>query len=371
MSRTVLILGAGLTRSAASTGPPPPLDRNFFRIAERIDKSLTDRVAGCLRDLVGDYADTLLRSLEAATTYLYVKAYDAPRGSDYHVGFLELLQLLSECVATTTNRLKIGPRSLIYRFLLGELSRLSAADDLMIITFNYDLLLERALESIAGHGRRDVFYYPGCYRLDDPTVSGVSGRKSFEPIRRHHRGVAVLKLHGSLNWQSKHTSNQPPARTLFNPKRPVFVISAQDIVPSLTYRNKRTVYGKPVIVPPVSGKREMIHREIDGLWTKARTALEEADRVVIAGYSCPPLDLEARILISEALQCNDTKKVYVIDPQVDVATRFVELCGVDHTTVFTSVDAWVQYGSQMAPGQPGFWSSIRPEMAVDDRPFSR
>ena len=98
----------------------------------------------------------------------------------------------------------------------------------------------------------------------------------------------------------------------------------------------------PVIVPPVSGKRGMMHRDILPLWERAGSALSSADRVVIAGYSCPPLDLEARILISENLRKNSKKKLYVIDPNPAAVASFVELCGVDHATLYTSIKDWLR-----------------------------
>jgi hypothetical protein len=99
---------------------------------------------------------------------------------------------------------------------------------------------------------------------------------------------------------------------------------------------------KPIIVPPVSGKRNMMHGSMAGLWKLASKSLQDADRVVIAGYSCPPLDFEARILLSENLRLNDSKKLYVIDPNPQSAAKFIEICGVDHSTIYVSVKDWVR-----------------------------
>lgn len=162
--------------------------------------------------------------------------------------------------------------------------------------------------------------------------------KSFE-----HKGIALLKLHGSMNWHSKHNSETPTPRALFNTKREIHILDSPIIHDSIVWKRKqRKVYMKPVIVPPVSGKREMIHKDLFGIWNKAATALRNADRVVIAGYSCPPLDLEARILLSENLRANSKKRVYVIDPSPQTATRFTELCGVDRITIYKSIEAWVR-----------------------------
>lgn len=345
--KTVLILGAGATRSAAasiqSASRQPPLDRDFFDIAEKIAPSQTDQVRSCLSDLLGDYAHSISKSLETTTTYLYLKASEASTGSRHHRAFLTLLELLNGVLGHTTNDLRLGPRSLLYRFLLSELDPLPDPSHLTIITFNYDLLLERTLDEIAGRGRPNAFSFPNCYRLDPSITSHtVRGTHQFANQISHVDGPSVLKLHGSMNWQSRHRSNIPEPKQLFRESRNLYVMDAVRIYRNLHWRpRRRTVYMKPAIVPPVSGKRGMMHNSITPLWTKAGAALANADRIVIAGYSCPPLDLEARFLISENLRVNDSKRVYVVNPDTHAAAQFVDLCGVDHTTIYSSLKKWV------------------------------
>lgn len=343
--KTVLILGAGVTRSTKPRVPVkrrPPLDADFFSIAKAVNQSQTERVIQCLRSLVGDYSSTLCQSLETATTYLYIKAIDSDTNSPYHRGFLQLLSLLNEVLAKTTNDIAVSPRSLIYRFLLSELRQLESPSNLSVITFNYDLLVERTFESIAQHRDDDVFAFPGCYRLEDVNrTPRVAHSPQFESDTFDHEGVAIYKLHGSMNWQSTHTSSTPTPNALLNPSRRLHVLDSPVIPTRLSWRRgRRTVHMKPILVPPVSGKRGMIHSRVVPLWSKAAAALRDADRIVIAGYSCPPLDLEARILLSENLRANKNKRVYLVDPYVGHAAKFIELCGVDHITAYCSVKDW-------------------------------
>ena len=347
--KTVLILGAGLTRAAhpkSGARKCPPLDTDFFDIARLVHQELTDAVLRSLNALVGDYAKSLSNSFETVSTYLYIKAIDSKPGSAYHRGFLNLLTLLNLVLSETTNSLKTTPQSLIYRFLLSELNKeqLKNAGDLSIITFNYDLLLERVLEEISQRGHPDTFCFPGCYRFENlGDVQGMRGEDKFITKNFEHKGIALLKLHGSMNWHSRHNSRTPNPKGMFDIRRDLHVLNARMIQTDIVWkRQSRTVYMKPVIIPPVSGKRGMIHRDIVGLWDKAGKALRKADRVVIAGYSCPLLDLEARILLSENLRANPNKKVFVIDPSPQTATRFIELCGVERVTIYKSVEAWWQ-----------------------------
>jgi hypothetical protein len=345
--KTVLLIGAGVTRAAASSvrakTKQPPVDTDFFSIAQAVAPRQTATVASCLKDLLGDYADTVRTSLETTTTYLYIKAADAPRGSRYHTAFLELLELINSVLAYTTNDLSLGPRSLLYRFLLSEIEPLDDPRNFTVLTFNYDLLLERTLDSIASRGRPEVFSFPNCYRLGHSISSHkISGHRQFANQTTTVTGASILKLHGSMNWQSRHQANQPEPRQLFRTNRNLYVMDAPRIGTRLRWRpRRRTVYMKPAIVPPISGKRGMIHEQISPLWTYANKALANADRVVIAGYSCPPLDLEARFLLAESLRVNNNKRVYVINPDASAAAQFIDICGVDHTTIYSSLSQWV------------------------------
>lgn len=345
--KTVLLLGAGVTRAARpniALKRRSPLDADFFEIARAVNRNRTIRVLRSLRRLVGDYADTLSQSLETATTYLYIKAVDASTGSAHHTAFLSLLSLLNEVLARTTNDIPVGTPSLTYRFLLSELSRVEKPEEMAIITFNYDLLLERALHSLALRGHDGAFYFPGCYRLAGvERAPPIRGSDQFASVSYDHNGIAIFKLHGSMNWQSKHTSSRPTSSVLLSPKRELHVLNSTSIPTSLSWRRRRRrVHMKPIITPPVSGKRGMMHRDLVSLWERAGQTLQEANRVVVAGYSCPPLDLEARILLSENMRANRGKRVYVIDPDPVVAARFLELCGVDHITIYTSIADWVR-----------------------------
>lgn len=344
--KTVIILGAGVSRAAGGNkalAKRPPLDADFFQIAKAADKHNYNKVADTLNDLVGDYSHSLMCSLETSAAYLYLKAVDSPSGSIYHKGFLDLLQLLSNILAKTTNGLSLGPRSLLYRFLLSELRKVDEPENLSIITFNYDLLAERTLDEIASKNGGHVFSMPGCYRLNDiAQFTTINKFGPFKNIEKDHKGVAVLKLHGSMNWQSKHTSSVPNPSALFSPSRAIHVMNSPQIATYLSIVKKRKTYMKPIIVPPVSGKRNMMHNSMSGLWKNAAKALQKADRVVVAGYSCPPLDLESRILLSENLRLNENKKLYVIDPNPKSAAKFIEICGVDHSTIYTSIKDWVR-----------------------------
>lgn len=344
--KTVLIMGAGAVRAASGTkaiAKRPPLDRDFFEIAKKSHRSQCALVEKHVRDFVGKYSLEVLRSLEETTTLLYLKAVDSRQGDRAHKAFLAQLTLLRLVLSKTTNELPTGPATLLYRLFRAELDLLEKAEDLTIITFNYDLMIERTLQSLQEkHPSIPLFSFPGCYRLSpEVRTTGVGGNTArFIGIEKAHRGVGVLKLHGSMNWISTHKSATPLPSALFGVKRELTVLDSTLLHPELTWKpGKKKLYVQPIILPPVTGKRGLLHKGVGRLWQTAANALRDADRVIVFGYSCPPMDFEAKILLGEHIQPERTSDLIVIDPCTSVAAKFVSLSGVEKARVYSCAKA--------------------------------
>lgn len=341
---TVLICGAGAVRAAAgkscSITKTPPLDRDFFEIARKAEPELLNYVESQLRQTIGGYATEVLQSLETATTFLYLKAIDASRNSPPHRAFLGMLTLIERILGRSTNAIPTGTRSLLYRLIRSELARLPGPGHLTVITFNYDLVIERVLDEIQRHQPQGVFSMPECYRLPvGRRAVPLIRRKQFEASTKGASAIALLKLHGSLNWQSPHHSQTPSSSALFNTGRELTVIDCPIVLHEISWtRSARKVYMRPIILPPVTGKRGLLHEDLASVWKKAERALNRANRLVIVGYSCPPLDLEARMLLGEMVR-PDLNELVIVDPNPDVTSRFISLSGVPYAQLFTSVEA--------------------------------
>lgn len=178
--------------------------------------------------------------------------------------------------------------------------------DITIITFNQDLQAEKVLEhlSVARRWRAiadQLFCFPEMYSVAGGTWEAVTG-----PTRTTPRSdlfptspagancLRVLKLHGSLNWYSTHTSSTPSRRAMFRPDRRLSLTRRKTIAPDMTLNRKsRRVYTLPVVVPPVTHKSSVLHNALGPVWTLAERRLATADDDVVFGYSCPPLDFES------------------------------------------------------------------------------
>lgn len=185
-----------------------------------------------------------------------------------------------------------------------------------IITFNYDLVLERSLLQLmigtfytrptsAAHSFRDIkikYHYPHAPEelwTMKPCEFNTAEFPRTEPGTILERNTAsasssmleieILKLHGSVNFPTK-----PPTKDDYQ-----YNISApQD---------------NPFILPPIFNK---LSTTTPGeMWKVALQRLNEAHNVIFVGYSLPPTDIYMQYFLKAGLGPNlNINEIHVFDP---------------------------------------------------------
>ena len=80
-----------------------------------------------------------------------------------------------------------------------------------------------------------------------------------------------------------------------------------------------------LIIPPVNEKTTYFNNEtVKGLWQDAGSALTNARRVFIIGYSLPVSDLGMWLFMSNN-QPNPSTPIYIVDRNPEVMTRYEKL----------------------------------------------
>ncbi len=170
-----------------------------------------------------------------------------------------------------------------------------------IITFNYDLLLDREMFQL------DIV--PNYY------CEPASFKYSFPAPGLH---LNLLKMHGSANW------------TICSECRDKLYIWAPQEAEVFRLTNQecptcRRVSLTPFIVPPTwnKGIEEKFLRPV---WSRALQELITAGRIFIVGYSFPETDQFFKYLLGLALAANnDLSEVWVLNPGSGIAQRFEQL----------------------------------------------
>lgn len=189
------------------------------------------------------------------------------------------------------------------------------------ITFNYDCLVEDALQSLGvrytyGFKPKSVSYDDECRGLD-----------LYDP-----KAIKVLKLHGSVNWALPGKRGR---------KLTVF-------------RSYADVMGKnlyPELIAPTW--RKVFDGQLNNIWDNAITELATASRVIVIGFSMPPTDMHFKYLLAAGLKKNiSLREIVFVDParqriEERSASVFGEMMRESRKLTYTSSDTrgFVNQGS--------------------------
>jgi hypothetical protein len=347
--RIVVVLGAGASLANAlhfhaqrMQSSRPPLDTTFFDVMQGLGIAFTTPLHDYLAGLLGhDPTSEDLRQLRMEDFFkdLYFDFQESPGSTRLRTAYTDLVLLYQRVLRETTNWLCKDSRT---GAPIGRLLAAAAdhADEVTIVTFNHDLVIENEIYRRArlrprwcierGYGT-----FSDGVKMAVPTSSSVRGFPAHDDdVCDHSRPIEVLKLHGSLNWTVRLGGSSPTARTLSGEAgaRDVYVVTFREAMASLAWstprargRGRRTWDLWPVIIPPIYAK-QALRRRVQQVWSDAHTALKECSRVVFFGYSLPMIDIEAEKLFERGIAENRKLKwADVINPDPASAQRYAGL----------------------------------------------
>lgn len=232
---------------------------------------------------------------------------------------------------------------------LDDLISVLHARQATVVSFNYDNVVECAVDghcltdwSSGGSGRAVTSHdivdrlppLPPAILSDEIPIEWTLGDQMMDrpPSPRRNadqvaRSLRLLKLHGSLSW---YWSPDDETGVTLQRWRPPGTFG--DPSPEDEEARLRALPGRvPFIVPPTATKSSyltnLVVREI---WGRARTALAEAERLIVIGYSVPPEDQVASGMLAEAFRGRDAQVIVVDRCVAQVEDRLRHL-GVGRT----------------------------------------
>jgi len=198
-----------------------------------------------------------------------------------------------------------------------------------VITFNWDLLLERAAQEIG---------------VD---VSYGGWQKS---------GIQVAKPHGSLNLIEVEQTGQLKLTVPFNLQQRLYRDWTDGSTDVGRFRNaKDTMISRgvdydanpPLIVEPTA-RKQYTSKWVVLQWRRAFEMLRRSDEIVVIGFSLPPTDFRPRMLLQFAAQNRDSiLRFLVVDPNASrVAERYRKYIPISIDPIDSSWLDW--FGAQQA-----------------------
>jgi hypothetical protein len=280
--RGCLVLGAGATRGAtfvekSTQLPLPPLDADFFTQIQRMTEPANREIARRLvRFVVGEFGVGFQLTMEQFFTQVETlpqifEQLRIARGRSYRQPerALTLFRKTLAGVFQESLMTEVNGESTFHK--CGSHNRLAGALDGSdsILSFNYDCVIEESLR-INCPAWNPMHSYGIRFKQADYSYWNYQAARN-KRFRRNF--VRLLKMHGSMNWRR----------------------DGKEI--SLSSRPYRTA-DDHAIVPP-QWQKDVIgrHSPFRPIWQQARSALESAELLIVAGYSAPMTDLLAQTLL--------------------------------------------------------------------------
>jgi hypothetical protein len=362
---TTLVVGAGASLANAlhfhgyrKLSENPPLDNTFF---ERVS-SRGIRVPLELRKYASSFAAVDPFSpvpgrpavrVEEFFKELFGDFQDGTGGSIVNRAYPQMINMYVRLLRETTNWLCEDSRtgSPVGR-LIADLA--ADTDDLTVLTFNHDLVIENEIYKRARLRKRWCLTEGyGSFGSSLPVTTPTSGSAQLFPVHGsscdHSAPITILKLHGSLNWYVRLRGRMPTRSNLagIGTTSKVTMTRRRMVQEQLTTtitrpgRGRATWYTWPVVIPPISEKDALIRSNLSPVWADARQALTRADRIVFCGYSLPMLDLAAERLFQRSLTATRAPFVELIDPSPAVPGRYAALAPITRLRWYPSLDSFL------------------------------
>ncbi len=226
---------------------------------------------------------------------------------------------------------KLNPKPLAYTF-----SKTLNEND-HIITFNYDIVLEKTLWNCGQGIWSPLNGYVGVDKFEFDEY-----KKSLEEKNKHSK-LKIHKMHGSITWDSYSSRNNicPILITLDKKEsennefhfKGLEQFVKKDLSKPSGYAGK---YAPPWIVP--SFVKPFQQNEFLEIWKSAINVISQTDELIIIGYSFRPEDSHAHILLSlTPPNCNTT----IVDPCADEIREKLANMGIKTKRTFKSVDCYL------------------------------
>lgn len=298
--RPFVLLGAGFSKAISDAMPV------MWELAPRVLHKL---------ELPPTTLDRFARDLEQWLSFL---SADQPWLSDAEnlsnrALFVRAAEAVRDVIEVAESKATSGPcPSWLMRLVVDW-----CATEATVVTFNYDLLVERVITEL-----RLADFWPDVYRtpLVDRTASLQAGM-TYGHAEPPGNVLGLIKLHGSINWGfSGLNSAVGEAPCLMGRARSW---SAQRSVTNTP--RFRALYDdlQPMIVPPTGTKATYYAgTSLRAQWRRAAEDLRNASSVTLIGYSFPATDLATRHFFASAAA---GKEVTVVDRNASVAETVQDL----------------------------------------------
>ncbi|WP_157831576.1 MULTISPECIES: SIR2 family protein [Microbacterium] len=291
--RPIYVLGAGFSKAV----------NNAMPITNELGISLSERLAGKV--------DFDLRPGETFESWLTLQVTPLPflQGFENAQRSANASRIIDEIARVIDERVHTASAESAPLWLL-QLIAIWHMEQAVVLTFNYDTLVERAVNSSAPTmttPEGQVSYVLGDH-IVFPAPPAPQAQYIGDSGAGHTDGsFELLKMHGSLTWY--WASGDPTGSTLVRIREKHALGTNTPLATETDFSGIATL--DRYLIPPITTKDVYYGSYLaNTLWRMARSHISTAESVTLIGYSLPPEDRVASHLIA---QVPEDASVAVVD----------------------------------------------------------
>ncbi|MBU3182038.1 SIR2 family protein [Clostridium psychrophilum] len=262
--KKVIVLGAGFSKALCSS---MPVIKELFENTE--ENSMLNSFVKRAKEKLNDYFD-----VENCVSYILSREIFFTDKED-----IEFYTLRKEILKHIYNEMKSCEPDADKLDTMGKFLCYCDEENILLVTFNYDLFIEKICKRINGCGNFAVKY--GIKLNQDPYQEGTK----IDGGDLGDKNIELLKLHGSFNWFSMSKSDNADIDDIISVE--------QDGI------NEIFIDDVPFYVPMSNTKYKYFAGNFYKLlWKKMKYYLDNAEVVDFIGYGFPKTDFDNLMLFS-------------------------------------------------------------------------
>jgi hypothetical protein len=319
----IIVLGSGFSKSFSSC--MHSMNDLTNQLFDDDDFFKSDRNSE-LKEMVEDFKSFCsnilnIQTIESITTTIFSKRIFRDFYEEERFNRLQQQILLFIFEKLKDSTVDLESENTLYRFLQSSIQKPleSGSRKNLLLTFNYDLLIENFLKKY-----RDDLQLRIDYGVKLRSYRSFADRREEDDLIPFQ----MLKLHGSFNWFNARGSTDTNINSIYrvDPDDENFFIHENDV---------------PVFIPMVHAKELFLKGTLyNTLWTKAAYYLDKAKEICFLGYGFPATDINNLLFFGNYRDKITKIVVYHSEKDSKELTRLQQLFGTEKV-VFSDAKAFL------------------------------
>jgi hypothetical protein len=284
--KKIIVLGAGFSKALCNS---MPLIKDLLNEGDIKEDNL-------LKRFLIKSKERLHSSFDVENCVSYILSREIFFNDEDDIEFYTLRKQLLKNIYDKMKNLEIDNDNIL---ILEKFISYCGKENVLLVTFNYDLLIENACKRLQEHNQFFILNYGIGLKENPYQVEKIIDGGNFADIP-----IQLLKLHGSFNWFSMNLSEN----------------ARMDDIILLEKNDTPEIFNVPFYVPMSNTKNKYFAGDFyKTLWKKMKCYIDNAIELDFIGYGFPKTDFDNLMLFSRYKQ--KVKNIVISNTPADIENK--------------------------------------------------